>query len=317
MHGVFLDINTVDRGDLDLEPLRSVLCRWTAYPETAREDIRQRIKNADIVISNKAGLDSKDLQSAENLQLVCIAATGTNNVDLEAARRCNITVCNVAAYATPSVVEHVFSQLLILVRHLNEYREAVSQGRWQHSGGFCLLDYPIRELAGLTLGIIGYGELGQAVAAVGRAFGMHILVAERAGNPLRPGRTPLDDVLATADIVSLHCPLNRETRNLIGSRELELMQHDAILVNTARGGIVDEEALLHSLQTGGIAGAAIDVLSEEPPHHGNPLLNTGLANLLVTPHIAWASVTARQRLINQVADTIAAWQTGFPRNVVG
>jgi len=316
MHGVFLDLNTVDRGDLDLEPISSVLGQWTPHPETAREDVRQRIRNAEIVISNKTGLDSSDLQSAENLKLVCIAATGTNNVDLEAARRCNITVCNVTAYATVSVVEHVFSQLLILARHLDEYRESVDQGRWQHSSEFCLLDYPIRELAGMTLGIIGYGELGQAVAAVGRAFGMHILVAERSGKVPRPGRTPLDDVLKTADVISLHCPLTRETRNLIGSRELGLMRRDAILVNTARGGIVDEKALLHSLQTGGIGAAAVDVLSEEPPQHGNPLLGSGLPNLLVTPHIAWASIKSRQRLINQLAENISAWQAGSPRNVI-
>ena len=317
MHGVFLDLDTVDRGDLDLEPIRSVLGKWTPYPETARENVRQRIKDAEIVISNKTVLDSDDLQSAAALKLVCIKATGTNNIDLDAARRCNITVCNVTAYTTPSVVEHVFSQLLILVRRLDEYRAAVDQGHWQRSSEFCLLDYPIRELAGMTLGIIGYGELGQAVAAVGRAFGMHILVAERTGKLPRPGRTPLDDVLKTADVISLHCPLTRETRNLIGSRELGLMRRDAILVNTARGGIVDEKALLHSLQTGGIGAAAVDVLSEEPPRHGNPLLGTGLPNLLVTPHIAWASVKSRQRLINQLAENISAWQAGKPRNVIG
>jgi glycerate dehydrogenase len=317
MHGVFLDLDTIDRGDLDLEPISSVLDRWTPYPKTASEDVRQRIKGAEIVISNKAVLDSNDLQSAAALKLVCIAATGTNNVDLEAARRCNITVCNVTAYATASVVEHVFSQLLVLARRLDEYHAAVDQGRWQHSSEFCLLDYPMRELAGMTLGIIGYGELGQAVAAAGRAFGMHILVAERSGKPPRPGRTPLDEVLKTADAISLHCPLNRETRNLIGSRELGLMRRDAILVNTARGGIVDEQALLHSLQTGGIGAAAVDVLSEEPPQHGNPLLGTGLPNLLVTPHIAWASVKSRQRLINQLAENITAWQAGKPRNVIG
>jgi len=247
MHGVFLDLDTIDRGDLDLEPISSVLGRWTPYPKTAREDVRQRIKDAEIVISNKTVLDSNDLQSAAALKLVCIAATGTNNVDLEAARRCNITVCNVTAYATASVVEHVFSQLLILARRLDEYRAAVEQGRWQQSSEFCLLDYPIRELAGMMLGIIGYGELGQAVATVGRAFGMHILVAERAGNPPRPGHTPLDDVLTTADVISLHCPLNDDTRHLIDSAALETMKRDAIIINTARGGLVDSAALIEAL----------------------------------------------------------------------
>ena len=316
MHGVFLDLDSVDRGDLDLEPISSVLGKWTAYPETDREDVRQRIQGAEIVISNKTGLGNDDLQSAENLKLVCVAATGTNNIDLEAARRCDITVCNVATYATPSVVEHVFSQLLTLVRHLDEYREAVTRGHWQRSRTFCLLNYPIRELAGMTLGIIGYGELGQAVAAMGKAFGMHILVAERAGKPPRTGRTLLDEVLKTADIVSLHCPLNQETHNLIGARELGLMQRDALLVNTARGGIVDEKALLHSLQTRGIAGAAVDVLSKEPPRHGNPLLDTGLRGQVDPSAAPWPSIKSRQRLIDQVADNITAWQAGNPRNVI-
>jgi len=316
MHGVFLDIDTVDRGDLDIAPLSSLLTRWTAHGKTAPADLMQRIRDAEIVISNKTVLDSTALQSAARLKLVCITATGTNNIDLDAARERHITVCNVTAYATPSVVEHVFSQVLILVRHLNQYQKAVASGRWQQSREFCLLDYPIRELAGMSLGIIGHGELGQAVAAMGRAFGMDILVAERPGQPSRPGRTPLDTVLKTANVISLHCALNAETRNLISFRELDLMRTDAILINTARGGIVDETALADALRTGRIAGAAVDVLTEEPPVNGNPLLDGGLPNLLVTPHIAWASIGSRQRLINEVAENIRAWQAGKPRNVV-
>jgi len=316
MHGVFLDIDTVDRGDLDLAPFDSLLTRWTAHRNTGPDELTQRIHDADVVISNKVMLDSTALQSAAKLKLVCIAATGTNNIDLDAARVRHITVCNVTAYATTSVVEHVFSQLLILARHLDQYREAVAGGRWQQSSGFCLLDYPIRELAGLSLGIIGHGELGQAVAAMGRAFGMDVLVAERKGKPLRPGRTPLDTVLATANVISLHCPLNAETRHLIGTRELELMRDDAILVNTARGGIVDETALVDALRAGRIGGAAVDVLTTEPPAAGNPLLESGLPNLLVTPHIAWAGIRSRQRLINAVIENIRAWQAGKPRNVI-
>lgn len=316
MHGVFLDIDTVDRGDLDLTPLSSLLTRWTAHGKSTRAKLTERIRDADIVISNKIILDGPALRSAAGLKLVCIAATGTNNVDLEAARERHVTVCNVSAYATPSVVEHVFSQLLILVRHLNQYQEAIASGRWQQSSKFCLLDYPIRELAGMSLGIIGHGELGQAVAAMGKAFGMDILVAERPGKPLRTGRTPLDTVLKTADIISLHCTLNAETRNLISVRELGLMREDAILINTARGGLVDETALADALRTGRIAGAAVDVLSKEPPVDGNPLLDSRLPNLLVTPHIAWASTRSRQRLINEIAENISAWQAGKPRNVV-
>ncbi len=316
MHGVFLDIDTVDRRDLDLAPLRSVLEQWSPYPATADREVRQRIRDADIVISNKVLLDRAALQTADRLKLVCIAATGTNNIDLEAARGLNITVCNVTGYATPSVVEHVFAQLLTLARRLDDYREAVRSGRWQQAVSFCLLDFPIRELAGMALGIIGYGELGRAVAAAGAAFGMHLLVAERPGRSPRPGRTPFEEVLGKADVISLHCPLTAETRNLIGARELAMMKRDAILVNTARGGIVDEAALLQALHSGAIGAAAVDVLVEEPPRRGNPLLDSTLPNLLVTPHVAWASIRARQRLIDQLAGNITAWLAGHPRNVV-
>jgi glycerate dehydrogenase len=214
------------------------------------------------------------------------------------------------------VVEHVFAQILILNRQLYAYRDAVTRGRWQQADGFCLLDFPIRELNGLILGIIGYGELGRAVARMGEAFGMQILVAERAGATPRPGRIPLKTLLAESHVVSLHCPLTDATRNLIGAAELGLMRRDAVLINTARGGMVDEDALLHALQTGRIAGAAMDVLSEEPPRHGNPLLEAALPNLVITPHIAWASINARQRLIDEITRNIQAWLAGSARNLV-
>lgn len=316
MHGVFLDLRTVDRDDLDLTALRSAVTRWTYHDWTAPSQVIDRLRDAVILVSNKVKLDANALRSAHKLKLVCIAATGTNNVDLDTCRELNITVSNVSGYATPSVVEHVFAQLLILMRRLYEYRTAIEEGRWQKAGDFCLLDFPIRELKGLTLGIVGYGELGRAIATMGTAFGMDILVAERPGSPLRPGRIPLNDLLASSHVVSLHCPLTEQTRNLIGARELGLMRRDAILVNTARGGIVDETALLEALRSGRIAGAAVDVLSEEPPHHGNPLLQISLPNLLVTPHIAWASINARQRLIDEIADNIRSWLDGRPRNLV-
>jgi glycerate dehydrogenase len=315
MHGVFLDLRTVDRDDLDLTSLRSVVTQWTCHDWTDPSRLIDRIGDADIVVSNKVRLDAAALASAHRLKLVCIAATGTNNVDLDACHARGITVSNVTGYATPSVVEHVVAQVLNLMRRLNEYRLAIEEGRWQHAGDFCLLDYPIRELKGQTLGIIGYGELGRAVAATAGAFGMNVQVAERRGRPPRPGRIPLDRLLATSHVVSLHCPMTDETRALIGARELGLIRRDAILVNTARGGIVDEAALLEALRGGRIAGAAIDVLAEEPPHHGNPLLETPLPNLLVTPHIAWASINARQRLIDEIAANIRAWLNGTPRNV--
>jgi len=316
MHGVFLDLRTVDRDDLELTSLRSVVAQWTCHDWTDPSRVIDRIGDADIVVSNKVRLDAAALESAPKLKLVCIAATGINNVDLDACRARNITVCNVTGYATPSVVEHVFAQILNLMRRLNEYRQAIEAGRWQRAGDFCLLDYPIRELKGLTLGVVGYGELGRAVAATAGAFGMNARIAERRGVSPRPGRIALEQLLASSHVVSLHCPLTDETCNLIGASELGLMRRDAILVNTARGGIVDEVALLEAVRAGRIAGAAIDVLSEEPPHRGNPLLETSLPNLLVTPHIAWASINARQRLIDEIAANIGAWLNGMPRNVV-
>jgi glycerate dehydrogenase len=316
MHGVFLDLRTVDRNDLDLGSLRSAITQWTFHDWTAPEQVTERLRDATIVVTNKVRLDDTVLQTANALQLVCVAATGTNNIDLEACRGRNITVCNVTGYATASVVEHVYAKLLILIRRLHDYRRAVDQGRWQAADDFCLLDFPIRELRGLTLGVIGYGELGRAVARTGECFGMEILVAERQGSRPRPGRVPFDELLEQSHVVSLHCPLTPATENLIGGRELALMRPDAIVVNTARGGIVDEAALLDALRRGRIAGAAVDVLSTEPPHGGNPLLQASLPNLLVTPHIAWASVNARQRLTDEIAANIRAWLSGAPRNLV-
>ena len=314
MRGVFLDLETVDRDDLDLRLLESTLPEWSLLKETS--DVSEAIGNADIVVTNKICLDRDILHAARQLKLVCIAATGTNNVDLVAARENDITVCNVRAYATASVVEHVFTLMLNLVRNLKKYRDAVDRGAWQNADGFCLLDYPVRELNGQTLGIIGYGELGKAVATVARAFGMQILVAQRAGTPTDPERVPLDRLLSESNIISVHCPLTDSTRNLIGRRELALMRKDAILINTARGGIVNETALSEALRNDEIAGAGIDVLSEEPPRDGNPLLDPSLPNLILTPHIAWAGINARQALINEIAANIQAFLAGSPRNVV-
>ena len=316
MHGVFLDLATVNRDDLDLQPLRSTVSDWSMHATTEQDTVSSRISRAEIVVSNKVKLDGRALEKADKLRLICIAATGTNNVDLQSARARDITVCNVQAYATASVVEHVFAVILTLTRKLSEYRDAVQRGAWQQADDFCLLDFPIRELAGQTLGIIGYGELGKAVARMGEAFGMQVLIAQRPGKTLQPGRIPLEQLLSQSHIVSLHCPLTEETRNLIGAAEIDLMPSDAILVNTARGGIIDEEALSEALLSGRVAGAAVDVLSEEPPRDGNPLLALTLPNLIVTPHIAWAGIETRQRLINEIAGNIEAFLSGNPRNVV-
>jgi glycerate dehydrogenase len=316
MRGLFLDIDTVDRGDLDLAGLRATLSEWT-FRQTGSGKAGEQPTQADILVSNKVVVDADTINSAANLKLICIAATGTNNVDLAAAAKRGVPVCNVRNYATASVAEHVFSLMLCLTRSLPQYLKAVEHGGWQASNTFCMLDYPVMELAGRTLGIIGSGELGSAVAAMGRAFGMQVLMAERRGAPARQGRTPFSEVLAQADIISLHCPLNADTQNLIGAAELRRMKPDALLMNTARGGIVNESELADALLAGEIGGAALDVLAEEPPRSGNQLLSLSLPNLIITPHIAWASSTSRQRLVDEIAANIQAFLDGRPRNVVG
>lgn len=316
MRGLFLDIDTVDRGDLDLAGLRATLPEWT-FRQTGSGVAGEQSLQADIIVSNKVVVDANTINSSAQLKLICIAATGTNNVDLAAAAKRGIPVCNVRNYATASVVEHVFSLMLCLARSLPQYIQAVEHSGWQESNTFCMLDYPIMELAGRTLGIIGCGELGSAVAAMGNAFGMQVLMAERRGEPVRHGRTPFAEVLTRADIISLHCPLNADTHNLIGAAELGCMKQDALLINTARGGIVNESELADALLSGKIGGAALDVLAEEPPCTGNLLLSLSLPNLIITPHIAWASSTSRQRLVDEIAANIRAFLDGKPRNVVG
>ncbi len=317
MTAVFLDRDSLNHDDLDFSSLQSTLADWRFYADTQPEQTASRIADAEVVVSNKVMLDEAALDAAPKLKLIAIAATGTNNVDLNVAARRGISVCNIRRYATPSVVQHVFALLLSLTRHLNDYQAAVRRGDWQRSGQFCLLDYPIRELGDLTLGIIGYGELGRAVAdTADRAFGMRVLLAQRPGGPAQPGRIALHELLPQLDVLSLHCPLTAETRGLLGREQLALMKPDALLINAARGGIVDEAALATALLGGKLGGAGIDVLSEEPPTADSPLLQQALPNLIVTPHIAWASRQSRQRLLDQLAENIAAFVAGRPQNLV-
>jgi glycerate dehydrogenase len=315
MRGVFLDAGSLVQSALDMKPLEGAAIAWRYYDATPATAVPERISDADIVITNKVVLDEQTLAAAKSLKLVCIAATGTNNVDLEAAKRRGITVCNARGYATPSVVEHVFTLLLALMRHLPEYHQAVQAGRWQRSVHFSFIDYPIHELYGKLLGIVGYGELGQAVERIAIAFGMRILIADRVGSEPRVGRVPLSELLPQVDVLTLHCPLTDETRDMIGARQLRAMKRGALLINTSRGGIVDELALLEVLRSRHLGGAGMDVLVQEPPQD-NPLLGADIPNLIVTPHIAWASREARQRLVNEVAANIEAFLQGLVRNVV-
>ena len=313
---VFLDAATVDRGDLDFAPLKSLPYTWRLYPGTGEDTIEERVRDAALIVTNKVPISGGLQRRLPALRLICVAATGTNVVDLDSARALGLPVTNVTGYATPAVVQHVFALLLALTTRLVEYRDAVAAGAWERSEQFCLLDFPIRELAGKTLGIIGYGELGQAVGRVGEAFGMKLLVAGRPGGPLQAGRVPLETLLPRVDALSIHCPLAPNTANLIGHREIGMMKPDALLINTARGGIVDEAALADALRGGLIGGAGIDVLSVEPPSAGNPLLAGDIPNLLVTPHTAWASRESRQRLIDEVASNVREHLAGRPRNRV-
>ncbi|AHK79819.1 glycerate dehydrogenase [Ectothiorhodospira haloalkaliphila] len=315
--GVFLDLETLDRGDLDLSPLHDSLTRWTFHDYTRPPETVERIQGAQVVITNKVVLDADALAAAPDLKLVCLAATGTNNVDLEAASRLGITVCNVRDYATASVVQHVFAMLLSLTVRLSRYHDDVRSGAWNDSRQFCLLDHPIRELDGRRLGIIGYGVLGRATAQAAQAFGMDVAVAQSlTGRGPEPGRLALDEVIGTSDVLSLHCPLTPETHQLIDEHRLRMMKSDAVLINTARGAIVDNAALAEALRRGEIGGAGVDVLEKEPPEAGHPLLAADIPNLIITPHIAWAAVEARQRMVDALAANIQAFKSGQPTNQV-
>ncbi len=316
MHGVFLDRGSLGDDGVDFSVFHRILPHWQYHTATPPDEVAARIAAAHVVVTNKVAVDGNAMAGAKHLRLLCVTATGTNNIDTDAARRLGITVCNVPGYATASVVQLVFTLLLALYTRLPEYHQAVRDGRWQRSEQFCLLDYPIHELAGKIMGIVGYGALGRAVAHVAAAFGMEVVIAQRVGGGEQPHRVPLAELLTRADVVSLHCPLTPQTRGLIGARELSGMKPTAVLINTARGGIVDEAALAKALRDGVIAGAGVDVLTREPPVAGNALLACDVPNLIITPHIAWASLEARQRLVNEVTANIQAFLDGQPRNRV-
>jgi glycerate dehydrogenase len=290
---------------------------WQEYAETSAGEIVERLEAATIAITNKVALRESVLARLPALRFIAVAATGVDIVDLEACRRRGIAVSNVRNYAPHSVPEHVFALILALRRNLFSYRAKIQSGAWQRASTFCLLDYPIRELHESTLGIIGHGALGRAVEKLARAFGMRVLISEhKDARSIRPDRTGFEDVLRSSDILTLHCPLTPATRNLIDTEELRKMQRHALLINTARGGLVNEPALAEALNSGLIAGAGFDVLSVEPPREGNPLLDLNLPNFILTPHIAWASREAMQTLADQLIGNIEAFVAGRPQNLV-
>ena len=326
MNTAFLDYKTVDPGDLDLSPLRKIAPNLILHDKTAANKVNERIQDAEIIIINKIKLDSTALHQAKKVKLICLVATGTDNVDLVGAKEQGITVCNIKNYCTDSVAQHVVLSILALSHHFDEYQVSLKQGLWQKSEQFCLLEYPISELSSKTLGIVGLGVLGTAVAKLAVSFGMRILVAEsfRPENSSKNDeqqksefkRVPFQDLVAQSDVISLHCPLTKETKGLFDLKTFKSMKKNALLINTARGGLINDEALLHALENGSIAGAALDVLDREPPAADHPLLTSGLPNLIVTPHIAWAAKEARQRSLDEIAKNIACYLEGAPRNVV-
>jgi glycerate dehydrogenase len=317
MRGAFLDFQTVSfKDDVNPAPLQTVVDELKLWPTTSAVELQEHCADAEILLSNKVKLDRGLIESLPDLKLICLAATGTNNVDLSAAGERNVAVCNVVSYCTAAVVQHVFALILSLNQHLGEYGALLAGGAWKRAPQFTLLDYPILELQGRTIGIVGYGELGSAVAKLAEAFGMRVLIAARNESDRRPGRIQLSELLPRCDVLSLHCPLTSENRGLIGKAQLARMKPDALLINTARGALIDEHALADSLKAGQLGGAGIDVLSEEPPVHGNPLLLPGIPNLIVTPHIAWATREARQRVIDEMAKNIEAFIKGEKRNRV-
>ncbi|HET9680295.1 MAG TPA: D-2-hydroxyacid dehydrogenase [Gammaproteobacteria bacterium] len=318
MRGVFLDWATVSNNDVNDAPLHAVLDTLTLYPVTAQEQVAERVNTAQVILTNKLRIDETVINAAKDLQLICLSATGFDNVAIEAARARGIAVTNIRDYCTAAVAQHVFALILSLNQHLTAYQQLLAAGDWRRSPQFTLLDFPITELAGKTLGIVGYGTLGKAVAKLGEAFGMNVVLARRPGdeNDTRPGRFSLATLIKEADVLSLHCPLTPATQQMIGVTELAAMKSNAILINTARGALVDESALANALREKQIGGAGVDVLSQEPPVNGNPLLADDIPNLIVTPHIAWATQQARQRAVSEMAENIAAFKRGENRNRV-
>jgi glycerate dehydrogenase len=288
------------------------------FAKTAHAEVAERIRDADIVITNKAPLKRDAIAEAKNLRLVAVAATGTDVVDINACEERGITVVNIRNYAVNTVPEHTFALIFALRRSIVAYRDAVIRGRWQQAAQFCFFDYPIHDLTGCTLGIIGDGALGRSVADLGRAFGMRVLFAEYKGSSgMGPLYTRFDEVMRTSDIITLHCPLMPSTHNMISQREFALMERRPLLINTARGGLVDEEALVVAMDEGQISGAGFDVITQEPPPADHPLMKiAGRPNLILTPHVAWASQEAIQSLADQLIDNIEAFWSGDPRNVV-
>lgn len=315
-HIVFLDRATLSPATRLKQP--SFAARLEEHQHTDPDQVAQRIADADVVITNKVRIGAKALDAAPGLKLIAVAATGYDCIDLAACRERGITVANIRGYASNTVPEHTFALLLALQRSIVPYRQSVIDGRWEEADQFCYFDYPIADLAGKTFGIVGDGALGKAVGKIGEAFGMRILFASYKGiKGMGPLYTPFQEVMRISDVITLHCPLIPSTRNLISDAEFALMERRPLLLNTARGGLVDEDALERALESGRISGAGFDVVTREPPGESHVMRRIARrSNVIVTPHVAWASQEAIQTLADQLIDNIDAFMKGEPRNVV-
>jgi glycerate dehydrogenase len=299
-------------------PTPSFPHHWTDHPQTSAEQLDERLTGQHIVITNKVVLDAAILEKHPQIKLIAISATGTNNVDLSYCKQQGIRVCNIQGYATRSVPEHVIAMMFALRRNLRGYQQDIEQGEWQRQNQFCFFTHPIQDIEGRQLGIIGSGALGQALAVKAQALGMNVVFSDRKGaSSLRPGYQDFETVLRESDVISLNCPLNSDTKNLISSTELSMMKSSSVLINTARGGVVDEQALVDALNKKQISAAASDVFIEEPAPQDNPLmLNAHLPNLILTPHVAWGSDSAITKLVRILIDNLNAFVDGEPTNVV-
>jgi len=316
---VLLDAATY--GDVSLQIFFD---RWdcTVHQITTPAEVPRRLRGRSVAVTNKVVIDRAVLGSpaAQELKLIAVAATGTDIIDREAAKEIGVTVCNVPGYATQSVAQFTLALILELATRAARYGWAVRSDAWQQSPVFTLLDFPSVELRGKKLGIIGYGNIGRAVAEMARGFGLEVMIASRPGSaePIRPGRVSLTELFRQADVITLHCPLTADTKNLINAETLSLMKPTALLVNTARGALIDETALIQALSQNRLAAAALDVISREPPPADHPIIQAAkkLDNLIVTPHTAWSARESRERLLKEVANNISAFFEGKPRNIV-
>ena len=315
MHGVILDSKTIGKG-VDLEPITDLLDSWDVFELTSRSETNQRISDADVVLTNKVKIDKSNLRLAKKLKFISVLATGTDHIDLKEASQTDVKVSNVRGWCTPSVTQHAVALLLSLTNKVSQYSADVCSGKWQSSDTFALLNYHTEEISGKTIGIFGFGELGQSFSNVMKSFGAKVLLGERKNLPPRAGRKSFEETLERSDFISLHCPLTPENVHMIDKMALKRMKSSAFLINTARGGLINSAHLLEALSSGEIAGAALDVLETEPPRDNEPLSAVKMPNLIISPHVAWSAIESRKRLVEQTQENIKSFLSGQPIRLV-